>query len=332
MSMKNFAFIFYLSIVQNVLGNFLHDIHAKQTSSLTDFTGYKNGNNDVDDEISRRSNYKGGDETSIETGQRSHRNFSGHKRSVFPHLGYDSRMSSGLKIRDLIKRTSLGKDYASKVNDDKNIFNFHEQKIPNMENSADVKDGSVNIPFENREIKSVHTETSYDSRHARNGTDILDLRKLIGSMATVKGKHWPFFRYMSKDGDNDKFPMSGKISAISLIKRFGIHEPMKRSFHSTNFRIFTPQNLGLFKKRISSDFGYGSREQVALNLALDSIKENAFGIYGPGKRLALKRSLDGKGAMDVDSGYGSRIQAASQIANDLVVINELYGLFGPGRK
>lgn len=113
---------------------------------------------------------------------------------------------------------------------------------------------------------------------------------------------------------------------------FGIYGPGKRGMPNTQYMYMDKEVPALdLYKRVTSDFGYGSREQTAEKLANSSGKSKVFGKHGPGKRssyvpghvpLLVDFVLHNReGNLIADS--GSRSQTGSQIANDLVENLEL---------
>lgn len=91
-------------------------------------------------------------------------------------------------------------------------------------------------------------------------------------------------------------------------------------------------------KRILSDYGYGSRLQAGESLARSLAHEGLFSFEGPGKRSAevadfdfLNDETDREKRINTDYGYGSRLQAAENVAMDWDR-NGLFGIMGPGKR
>lgn len=91
-------------------------------------------------------------------------------------------------------------------------------------------------------------------------------------------------------------------------------------------------------KRILSDYGYGSRLQAGENLARSLAHEGLFSFEGPGKRSAevadfdfFNDETDRNKRINTDYGYGSRLQAAENVAMDWDR-NGLFGIMGPGKR
>ena len=110
-----------------------------------------------------------------------------------------------------------------------------------------------------------------------------------------------------------------------------------------NFKRMTRDGPALL-----TDNGYGSRIDAANNLAGHALAENSlFGMYGPGRRKRKQEVVDGDYFVEdggdsgreekrsrnfiLDHGYGSRLQAGSYMAKDIVTRN-IFGSFGPGRR
>jgi len=159
------------------------------------------------------------------------------------------------------------------------------------------------------------------------------------------GKRAVDFGYGSRmsAGENVANSMSGDL--------YGVYGPGKRSVDfgygsrlQAGENVARSLNNGLYGiygpgKRALADFGYGSRIKAAEDVGGSSNRDKLFGIYGPGKRAdeyvpyngATVTDVDGKRSGELDSGYGSRVQAGSQVASDLVAMSDLFGDYGPGK-
>lgn len=148
-------------------------------------------------------------------------------------------------------------------------------------------------------------------------------------------KRAPLF---SDNGYGSRLTAGSKLANdwLALKKVFGSVGPGKRSDDSISY------DTNIVKR----DHGYGSRVRAGHNIANSLLARNkVFGIYGPGRKRAVyfqdefspyKTGGDmletQKRRLVSDSGYGSRIAAANELARDLSAIDDVFGIYGPGKK
>ena len=109
---------------------------------------------------------------------------------------------------------------------------------------------------------------------------------------------------------------------------FGMLRPGKRNMEVTDFDMLDGDNA-IKNKRLSTDYGYGSRLQAGRNVAKALDGNGLFGIMGPGKRSYSKQQDIAKRIVS-DLGYGSRWQAAENAAKSSN--EDLFGAYGPGKR
>ena len=196
-----------------------------------------------------------------------------------------------------------------------------------------------------RHKRSALTDAGYGSR-LQAGSNIATssnvLRRIYGKFGPGKRSiHLPekmdedrseglqtFHRILSDDGCCSKLQTDENIAYSNDPDiHFGVTRPWKRSVE--DFDMIYGDNA-MKNKRLSTDYGYGSRLQDGRNVAKALDGNRLFGTMGPGKRSYSKQQDITKRIVS-DLGYGSRWQAAENAAKSSSN-EDLFGAYGPGKR
>ena len=234
------------------------------------------------------------------------------------------------------------------------LENFERGNIEEMKGDGNIDDKTYGLangvqteteqPHDRVRRKAIFTDSGYGSRLSAGSNvakDYLALQKVFGQQGPGK-----------RAGGDTMYDM---IQQPNVIKRdHGYGSRVRAGDNLANLMLARQSLYGSYgpgRKRNDLRYNYlnGQLRPLALKAAGDNgkIKQlvndavdilvNTDGLKGHNPVVVDSKDLSGeffeapKRRVITDSGYGSRIDAASNVARDIAAIDDVFGIYGPGR-
>ena len=199
---------------------------------------------------------------------------------------------TGILLEDMIKDKRINTDYGygSRLQAAENMaMDWDRNGLfgvmgPGKRSNYDILEAIKRAPTDfgygsrNRaaEIAAMSSNSGLYGLHGPGKRSNLGLAMIKENPEYEIGKRFTDYGYRSRMHAAENVAQSASKGGL-----FGNHGPGKRARLLNDLESAVLERL---RKRISSDFGYGSREQAAENIAKLRAKGSIFGVYGPGKR------------------------------------------------